>query len=242
VWSTQSPEIRRFAPAAERGLLRFDVMRIAISLGLLLVLCVAPGCTTRNVVDTVADSALLQIRLRSQKEIFGETLPRGFGHPAEISASRMQAILSGIEIDTSKSAEAMLRERKQAISPQVIRKVSERLVEAYAKAGPDQEIVVVSLRKQMQHGVFNRKYMTSFVTYIRAEELYVFLSRVEFKIKEHDRSELPADPVAGDRVMSFRSVSNRTYTKVGAQGIKVDWRSSAFGNDLREAGEAPASP
>ncbi len=150
----------------------------------------------------------------------------------------MRAILEDIEIDTSRDDRAVVRERKKAISTQIIRRLSERLAEAYAKAGPDDEVVVVSLRKQMQHGVFNRKYMTSFVTYVEDGELYVFLSRVEFKLAEDGRAKLPADPRVGDDVMRFRTVGNANYTTVGARGVKVDWRSPAFGTDLDPPAES----
>ena len=153
-----------------------------ISFALVLIALTLPGCVTRTVQQTVVDDYGITIKLRSQAKPFGEATPRGFEQPAVIPAPRLALILGGIEIDQSEneSNQDSARERRPAIPSKLLKKVSRGLSKALSEASPDQEVVVLAVRKQRQHGLFHRKFLTSFVSYLKQDQIYFFLSRVEW--------------------------------------------------------------
>ena len=188
-----------------------------------------PGCATRSVQQTVVDGYGLTIKLRSQAKPFGETTARGFEQPSVILPARLALILGGIEIDVRADADSPTRERRPAVPARILKPVSEGLAKAFTEASPDQEVVVLALRKQLQHGVFHRKFLTSFVTYLKDGEIHVFFSRVDWPVDAKRAGDRLPEPRPNDRVMPITSVGNATYKKVGAQGVRTIWRSPAFG-------------
>lgn len=206
-----------------------------LALAFVLVAGVLPACGTRSVNETVVETYDLEIRLRSEKPAFGfKTIARGFGQPVEISPARLESILGGIQIDLRPSEKSALRERRYAIPRKVLPEIARGLSGAFAEAGPDQEIVVLALRKQMQKGFFNRKYLTSFVTWVENGALVVQLSRIDWKTEQHRKRDKLPTPAVGDFVMPFSTVASGAYTKAGRQGVTVDWRSDAFGTETIE--------
>lgn len=196
----------------------------------LLALLLLPACATRTVNDTVVDEYGLEIRLRSQRPWFGATpVPRGFDHPARLSPARLETILGGIQIDMRESEDSAIRERGYAIPRKILPDVADGLSRAFAAAGPDQEIVVMALQKRMQKGIFNRKYLTSFVTWIEGEDLVVQLSRLDWKTDQHRVGDRLPVPEVGEYVMPFETVPSELYAVAGRQGVRVAWQSPAFG-------------
>ena len=191
-----------------------------------------PGCVTRAVQQEVVNEYGLTIKLRSQAKPFGDPTPRGFEQPAVIPAPRLALILGGIEIDRRESdkdsAKDSARERRPAVPSRLLKQISEGLSQALAEASPDQEIVVLALRKQAQHGLFHRKFLTSFVSYLKQGQIYFFFSRVEWPVDKNRAGDRLPEPQPNDRAMPIDTVGNDTYTKVGAQGVRVDWRSPTF--------------
>ena len=207
-----------------------------------LIVALLPACATRTVSKTVINEQGLEIRLRSEKPTLGfKTLPRGYNQPIKISPARLQAILSGIQVDERPSRKSTLRERRFAISRKLLPKIADGLSRAYAEAGPNQEIVVLALEKRMHNFVFARKFLTSFVTWVEGEELIINLSRLGSEANERRakdkmepaRYDLPT-PVVGEIVMPFNTVADGPYEANGPQGIKVVWRDSAFGAEAIE--------
>ena len=188
-----------------------------------------PGCATRSVQQTVVDGYGLTIKLRSQAKPFGETTARGFEQPSVILPARLALILGGIEIDVREDADSPTRERRPAVPARILKPISEGLAKAFTEASADQEVVVLALRKQLQHGVFHRKFLTSFVTYLKDGEIHVFFSRVDWPVDAKRAGDRLPEPSPNDRVMPITSVGNATYKKVGAQGVRATWRSPAFG-------------
>lgn len=207
---------------------------IAILLSLAL-----PSCATRTVQQKVVDEYGLTIKLRSQAKLFGATTPRGFEQPTVIAPSRIALILGGIEIDQRASKDAVVRERRPAVPAKILQQVSEGLSQAFSEASPDQEIIVLALRKQLQRGIFHRKFLTSFSTYLRDGEMYVFLSRVDWPLDSKRSTDRLPEPQPGESPMPITTVGNALYKKVGAQGVRTDWRSPEFGL-LSRAPEAQA--
>ena len=126
-------------------------------------------------------------------------------------------------------ADSPTRERRPAVPARILKPISEGLAKAFTEASADQEVVVLALRKQLQHGVFHRKFLTSFVTYLRDGEIHVFFSRVNWPVDAKRAGDRLPEPRPNDRVMPITSVGNATYKKVGAQGVRATWRSPAFG-------------
>ena len=207
-----------------------------------LIFALLPACATRTASTTVINQQGLEIRLRSEKPTFGfKTLPRGFNQPIKISPARLQAILSGIQVDERPSRKSTIRERRFAISRKLLPKIADGLAQAYAQAGPNQEIVVLALEKRMHNFVFTRKFLTSFVTWVEGDEMVVDLSRLGWEANEKRakdkmepaRYDLPT-PIVGEIVMPFNTVEDGPYQTSGPQGVKVSWRDSYFGAESIE--------
>ena len=188
-------------------------------MALLLVIVALAGfaCASRSVTTKVVDYYDLDIKLRGQKSLFGGYEPLGYAQPVEISSNRLANILGGIEVDVRKTKTSPVRERRSALSAKMLLNVSKALPKAFAEASANQQIIVMAQRKQMQKGVFNRKYLTSFTTYVKGEDLYIFFSRIEWKIDETTKNTRIPQPWPGEEPSSapritalFRKLSQKS--------------------------------
>lgn len=213
-----SGRLERYSAAMQRILVLAIVLAFAL-----------PGCATRTVQQKVVDEYGLTIKLRSQAKLFGETTPRGFEQPAVIDPSRIALILGGIEVDQRASDEAVVRERRPAVPAKILQQVSDGLAQAFSEASPDQEVIVLAIRKQLQRGIFHRKFLTSFSTYLKDGEMYVFLSRVDWPLDSKRSTDRLPEPQPGESPMPITTVGNAVYTKVGSQGVRTNWRRPEFG-------------
>jgi hypothetical protein len=204
-------------------------MRLPTLIALLASATLLTGCATRASYHQVVDQYGLEIKLRSEKPFFGKPVEKGYDQPAIISVPRLEAILSGIEIDTRLSGKSVLRERRTAIRRELVARIAEGLAVAFAEANPDEQVVVLAIRKQRQKGIFDRKYLTSFLTWIEDNQLYVELSRVEWKWDPKSKTDKLPQPEPGKVAMPFEVVTDDVYLAAGRQTVKVDWRSEAFG-------------
>ena len=109
---------------------------------MLTALLLATGCITRSVKEPVFEQDLTQVLLRSQVK-GGETLPKGFQQPLAISAARMAHILSRVDMRSGGSD----TERTPAIPLESLYVIADGMSKAFGKASPDQEIVVMSIRR-----------------------------------------------------------------------------------------------
>ncbi len=205
---------------------------------LLLAPLVLAGCATQTHQRKVVDEYGLTIKLRSQSKLFGETTPRGFEQPTVIAAPRLALILGGIEIDRREDEDSAIRERRPAVPAKILRQVSEGLSQALGAASPNQEIVVLAIRKKQQHGVFNRKFLTSFTCYLKGGQIYFFFSRLDWPLNAKRAGDRLPEPHPNDGVMAISTVGNATYQKAGNQGVRVDWRSPNFGEAALRANPA----
>jgi len=209
----------------------------SIALGLATLLLSGVGCASRSIYQPVLDTYGLEIKLRAKKPYFGDVVEREFNHPATISTERMTHILAAVEVDFQRDKKSAIRERKPAVAPEIIEAIAGGLTRALSEADPNQEVVVMALRKQMQHGVFNRKYLTSFVAYMKRERLYLIFSRIDWKTDENrNKKEGLPEPRPGEEVMPFRMVTNGYYRYAGRQGVEIDWRDPIFRQSLRTGG------
>jgi hypothetical protein len=202
----------------------------AITLALLAAVAVASsGCITRTLRNTVFENASMRIVLRSQSK-GGNPIERGYEHPAAIAPVRMAHILSRIDVRTEVKKGA---QRSPAIPTEMLYSLADQLVKAFAEADSSQEIVVFSIRRTKRFGVFDRRYLTSFVTYMSNDQLYVHLSRTDWEIPKSGKTERLPEPRVGDYVMKFRVVPSKGMTQVDGQSVAVDWRDPVFKKPTR---------
>lgn len=197
----------------------------------LLTLCLAlavaastTGCWTRTSKQTVFDKEGIKIILRSQKR-GGETIPKGFQHPATISGVRLANVLSRIEVRTSDEEN---EGRKPAIDAQFLFEVGDAFAAGLAKADPDQEILVLAKRRAKRLGIFNDEYLTSFTSYVKNDRLVIQLSRVDWLVPKDEKDDKLPEPDPEKQVMKFRVIATDGMTSVGPQGVAVDWRAPQF--------------
>ena len=192
------------------------------------------GCATRVVTDKVYEKGPVVATLRHQSKGFA-VVERDFRHPAAISKQRLSHILGAIDIETA-SAKG-IRERRVAVHPELIEPIAKGLAEGLQEANSDQEVAVTAVRKQMRLGIFNKKFLTSLVAYVRGERLYLHFSRIEWEIPKDRKDRLPA-PQIGEKQMAFRAVAARKMTLVGSQALAVRWRDPLFSAPVRSASGA----
>ena len=187
----------------------------------------ATGCITRSVKEQVFEQDLTRVLLRSQSK-GGETLAKGFQQPLAISSARMAHILSRIDLRTGPSDS----ERKPAIPLASLYVIADGMSKAFAKAGPDQEVVVMSVRRGKHWGVFDRRYLTSLVAFVRDDLVYVYLGRADWEIPTNRQTELP-EPDVDEQLTSFRLLPSDGMTLVNPQTVAVVWRDPIFQRPTR---------
>lgn len=182
----------------------------------------ATGCITRYVKEPVFEQGKTSVLLRSQSK-GGDTLPKGYGHPLVISPARMAHILSRVDLRSDKGD----GQREAAIPLESLYIIAEGMAKALSKANPDQEVVVMSIRRGKHWALFDRNYLTSLVAFVRDDLLYIYLSRAEWEIPNNMKTELP-EPRIDEQVMKFRLVASEGMTLVTSQAVAVTWRDEIF--------------
>lgn len=204
-------------PAATRPRLRAAVV--------LLVVLSATACSTRTVDDRIINRYGLDVYLRSEKKVLGPTLERGYEHPSDIDVARLRRILGSIELEHKEGARTV---RTPAFAAELLEPVSAGLAEAFREADANEQIVVVAVRKQMQKAIFDRKYLTSFVTYMQDGYLYLHLARHEWEVPEVTRQKPFPKPSVGETQASIRTVGSRYIETTGRGSVRVEWQNEVF--------------
>lgn len=194
----------------------------------LLPLALATACATREVKQTHLDSKDIQIFLREYKKGF-QVVPQGFQHPAQIASERLANILGAIDI---RGREAELAGVRAAFEPSQLPEISDALSRALRAASPDQEVAVVIVRKQMQHLLFDRKRLTSFVAYVRDDLLHLHFSRVDWEIPERAQKTGLPEPRVNEHPMKFRVIPAQGMFAEGVYAVSVEWQDDVFRRPL----------
>jgi hypothetical protein len=211
---------------AVRGIAANEGKRSSVAVAALILLLLA-GCGTRTIRTDVIDQAGLQVFLRHERE-GGRKTDRGYQQPSTISSERISHILATIDVTTR---EGKVTERQPAIHADILERVSSGVARALEDADSSQRVVVMMVRRQQHLVLFHRKFLTSFIVYLRDDSLYLHLSRVEWEVPKR-REDNPPEPRLGDRVMDFRVVPARSMYANGAQGVVVNWRDPLFANPV----------
>jgi hypothetical protein len=183
------------------------------------------GCGTRTVRETFHEDPSTRIVLRHQTE-GGDTVDRGYSHPTAIAPVRLAHILSRIDIriEAKKGAQ-----RVPALPTESLYVLADQLSRALREADSSQEIAVYYIRRTKRFGIFDRRYLSSFVTYAKDDLLYIHLSRMDWEIdKTGGKNERLPEPRVGDYVMEFRVVPSKGMTLVDGQSVAVAWRNPVF--------------
>ena len=181
------------------------------------------GCFTRTLRTTVYDNQRTEVSLRSQVR-GSQSVARGFDHPLTIAPVRVAHILSRVDLRTEAKKGT---ERAPAIPLDSLYQIAEGVSKALAEAGPDQEVVVLSIRKSKRFVLFDRQYLTSFLVYAKGEALMLHFSRSDWEIEVRREDRLP-EPHIGEHPMKFRIIPTKAMTLVDAQSVAVDWRDPIF--------------
>jgi hypothetical protein len=236
------------------GRRRAGALATAVSLALLVGGCLG----TRQISPPVYDRGEVRSFVRVTKQ-GSEVVPRGFSHPAVVASVRLAHALSFVDVEVGEGRE---RQRIGAVHPTIIYPVADALEAALAEAGPDQEVVVMALRRQKRLGIFHADYLTSFIAYVKGDLLTVHFGHIDWevpKIEGGGRGEPPM-PKEGKVLMKFRILPGPALTLLGPQSAALDWKSPRFdepariqlgpGGEVRrrtilmeeEAPEAPSTP
>lgn len=203
--------------------LRYRRRAPASVLAVALLATASGGCLTRTIRQAVYDDQQTQVFLRSQ--IKGrETVERGFQHPLTIAPVRVAHILSRIELRTEGKKGI---QRTPAVPVETLYQIGEGVSQALAEANPNQEVVVLSIRRTKRFKLFDRDYLTSFLTYAKGDELFIHFSRSEWELPAR-REERPPEPHVGEHEMEFRVVPGKAMTLVDPQSVAVAWRDPIF--------------
>lgn len=192
------------------------------------------GCVTRSVRSPIIDRMGVQVDLVRQVKGF-TTQPLGYDHPTIISVVRMAHILNAVEIETREKGKGAIRQ--PAFHPEIVEETAKAISEALAEAGPDQEVGVKIIRKEMRFGVFHKKFLTSFLVHVSEDHLYLSLHRIEWFVSQRDEDSLP-EPRRDTHPMNFRVVSGEHLYYAGPQALEIDWQNPVFQTAYRLPGSS----
>ncbi|MDH3686606.1 MAG: hypothetical protein OEP95_10285 [Myxococcales bacterium] len=196
----------------------------ALTIPALLLVLTTAACGPRYQRIRLFEHRNLSVLLRAEVRD-GETVPRNFSHPATISSVRLAHVLS--RLDVRMGGEENDKSRQAAFPTALLYTVGEQVALAFEEADPSQEIVVTAVRSEKRLGLFTAKYLTSFVTWMQGEDLYIHLSRVEWPVPKGDEDELP-EPWVHRRSQDFKALAAEGVVPVGEQTLAVDWRNPIF--------------
>jgi hypothetical protein len=190
------------------------------------------GCVTHPV--PIFDEGGIQVFLRSDSR-WMRTVEKGYSHPATIAPVRIAHILSRIDLKPPSGFLVSFegnKERVPAIQTDALYTIAEGVSKALSAADPNQEVVVMVIRDTKRWGVFDHDFLTSFVTYVRDERLYVHLSRHDWEIPKQKDERIP-EPRIGDHPQSFKLYSGTAMALVSDQAVAIDWRDQVFSHPTR---------
>jgi hypothetical protein len=188
------------------------------------------GCVTREVRDKVYDRAGVEVILREHRR-FRSTIARHFDHPVRISSERLSHVLGAIDI---RGREQQLAGIRTAFEPAQIPAIADALSYGLSRANPNQELAVRITLKKLQHGIFDRKFLTSFVAYVQDDLLYLHISRVDWPLSNLVKKTDPPEPRVGEHPMKFKVVPTEGMYAEGIYAVAVEWQDPIFQRPLRD--------
>jgi len=179
------------------------------------------GCTT---VTTIFEQKGTKIQLISRR---GDNVE--LNHPKIIAPVRLSHILARIDIRLSvKEAQ----QRVPAFHIESLDLISRGLARGLSEAGPNQRVIVYSIRREKRFGIFDTNYLTSFVAYVHGENLFLHLSRSDWEIPPRRKERLP-EPKIGKFPSDFRILPGQAMKIVDEQSLAIAWNNKIFERPTR---------
>jgi len=180
------------------------------------------GCITQT--TTILDAKGITVQLISKR---GEKL--GLNQPVTIAPARLSHILARIDIRLPVKKG---QQRVPAFNIESLAPISEALAAGLREAGPNQRVVVYSIRREKRFGIFDTQYLTSFIAYVHGENLFVHLSRSDWEVPPRRKERLPA-PEIGDFPSKFRILPGKAMKLVDQQSLAIAWQDEVFAQPTR---------
>jgi len=189
------------------------------------------GCGTRTLKKTFYEDPQTRVVLRQQK-YGGEIIDQGYSHPFAIAPVRMAHILSRIDVRTENKKGA---QRGPALPTESLYVVADHLAKALGQADETQDIAVYFTERNKRFGIFDRRYLYSFLAYAVDDLLYIHVSHVAWEIPKQGaaKQERLPEPHVGKHPMKFRVIPSPGMTLVDPQSVAVDWREEVFKRPTR---------
>lgn len=206
--------------------------RIARAFVCALLLAATSGCFARTVREEVFKEGKTEVFLRGKTKS-GEMIDRGFDQPVSIAPVRVAHMLSRMDLRLPESnalfelQRSKKKERIPAFELDLLYVIADGVSQALAKAGPGQEVVVMSVHKSKSFLIFDRDFLTSFVAYVKGDQLYVHLNRYSWEIPARREDRLP-EPHVGEHPMKFKVIPSDGMALADEQSAVFDWRSAIF--------------
>jgi hypothetical protein len=179
------------------------------------------GCTTTK---SIYEKQGTKVQLVSKR---GQDLD--LSHPITIAPVRLTYILSSIDIRFSSGDN---QQRGPAIPLESLEAIAEGLARGLREAGPNQRVVVYSVRRAKHLKIFDANFLTSFIAYAQGDFLYVHLSRADWEVPPRRQDNLP-EPEIGEHPMQFRVLPSKAMKTVDEQSVAIAWRDDTFSKPTR---------
>lgn len=189
---------------------------------------IATGCITTTDRKDVYQKGRIEVFLRQEKKAFS-VVEKNFEHPATIAPVRMAYILSRLDLRVGDPKDD---ERQAGIPTEILFDVADGVSQALAEADPNQEVTVMAIRRLKRWGVFDKNHLTSFIAYMRDDQLWIHLSRSDWEIPPRQEDK-PPQPQLSDSPMAFRIYSGTAIIVVNPNTVSIDWRDPIFSRPTR---------
>lgn len=194
--------------------------RLASAVALLAACTVLAGCGPKYVRDTYHESRDIEIVLRGRTD-----QDPGFEHPATVSAVRMSHILASLDV---RFGDQEKKNARTAVVPvEAVYPLGELVSGALSKAKPNQEVVVSAQIRSRKLKVFTEKRLTSFIVYMKNDQLVFHIARVGFPVPKNPNERI-REPKPGSEYQDFKVVRSRSIVPIAKQTVAVEWRDAAF--------------
>jgi hypothetical protein len=199
------------------------ITRRSIALAALIACAAAlAGCMTTT--KTILNREGITVQLTSRR---GDNIE--FNHPVTIAPVRLSHILARIDIRLSVKDG---QQRMPAFHIESLDLISQGLAQGLREAGPNQRVIVYSIRREKRFGIFDTKYLTSFIAYFHGENLFLHLSRSDWEIPPRKKDNLP-EPKIGKFPSEFRILPGKAMTMVDQQSLAIAWQDDIFARPTR---------
>jgi len=172
--------------------------------------------TTRK---TILESKGITVQLVSKR---GDNVE--LNHPIIVAPVRLSHILARIDIRLSVKEG---QERAPAFHIEEIDAIAEGLAKGLHEAKANQRVIVYSIRREKRFGIFDTKYLTSFIAYVHGDNLFIHLSRSNWEIPPRRKDSLP-EPRIGKFPSKFRILPGKAMRLVDEQSLAIAWQDPIF--------------